>query len=437
MKTKKLFLMLILTVFLAVGWLLSLRSATGAESREKQRAILKEADIYAGKELWVRAIPLYEEALNYRTADNAEIESRLLSAYFNYGDMASYNSLVEKRAAENTAAEQEYITASDSYIESRNLKQGMELVKKGIEQTGSQKLTDYYEENRYACEINLTGYQEIVPTKKNTFMPALGEEGWCYVDESGRAQLNGAFEAATPFNENGFAVVLKDGKYYTILQNGDRYGVDETGITDVYGINGSRILAQHDGKYSYYNYDFECLAPGHQYEQITANACGLAAVKKDGKWGIITDEGETVMDFVLEDVAVNSLGAVFADNRAMVKEDGGWYLIDEEGNRVCETAFPEAKAPESSGYIAVGDGEKWGFIDREGNVVIPYQYEDALSFSDGVAAVEIGVTWNYISEKNNRVIEQEFLKAQPFHNGRAQAGLPDGEALIELEYVEK
>ena len=351
--------------------------------------------------------------------------------------MDSYNDLVEKRAAENTAATQEYINTSDSYIAGYDLERGMELVKRGIDQTGDQALIEYYEENRYVYSVNVTKYEEIIPTEENLFMPACGENGWCYVDENGREILTESYDAVSRFNADGFAAVKKGGKYYTILQNGDKYGVDETGVNDVYGMSGNHILAEVNGKYSYYDYDFNCVAPAHQYEEITANACGAAAVKKGSKWGIITDSGETVVDFTLDDVAVNSLGAVFADGKAMVKTGESWYFINTDGERLCENGFAEAKAPESSGYIAVGNGEKWGFMDETGKVVIEYQYEDALSFSEGLGAVKIGDKWNYISERNVRVIDQEFAEAKPFHNKIAQAEITGKAALIELEYVEK
>ncbi len=437
MKRKKAVLAAVLIIFLALGWIFSLRNVTGMESREKQQELTEKADEYAEKELWVRAIPLYEEALQYKTGNNVGIESRLLNAYYQYGDMDSYNDLVEKRAAENTAAKQEYINTSDSYIAGYNLEKGMELVKRGIDQMGDQDLIDYYEANRYAYSVNVTKYEEIIPTEENTFMPARGEGGWCYVDENGREILERSYETASGFNIDGFAAVKKDGKYYTILQNGDKYGVDETGITDVYGMSGNHILAKVNGKYSYYDYDFNCVAPAHQYEEITANSCGVAAVKKGSMWGIITDSGETVVDFTLDDVAVNSLGAVFADGKAMVRTGENWYLINTDGERLCESGFTEAKAPEASGYIAVGNGEKWGFIDETGKIVIDYQYEDAFSFSEGLGAVRIGAKWNYISEKNVRVIDQEFAEAKPFHNKIAQAKITGKAALIELEYVEK
>lgn len=436
MKHKKMALTAGLLVFLVLGWFFSLRSATGMESREKQRALLEKADRYAENELWVRAIPLYQEALQYKTRDNDEIGSRLLAAYSGHGDTDSYIALVAKRAAENAASAQEYINAADFCIESLDLEQGMKLIKMGIEQTELERLVDYYEEHRYAYTVNVTKYEEIVPTKNSDSMPARTEDRWCYVDANGREMVAGPFEEASRFNNDGYAAVKMDGKYYTILKSGDKYGVDETGVEGVCDMSGSRILAMRDGKYGYYDYDFKSLSAEHQYEEMTVNANGVAAVKKDGSWGIIADGGKTVVDFTLQDVAVNSLGAAFSDGRAMVKMDGLWYLIDTKGKKISESGFAEAKAPESAGPIAVGDGEKWGFIDGTGALVIDYQYADALSFSVGLAPVKIVDTWNYISAKNKRVIDQEFTKALPFHGKLAVAEIMGKAALVELEYTE-
>jgi hypothetical protein len=54
----------------------------------------------------------------------------------------------------------------------------------------------------------------------------------------------------------------------------------------------------------------------------------------------------------------------------------------------------------SEGLAAVCKGFKWGYVDTAGNVVIPYQYDDADSFSNGVARVGIEegeeFDWHYI-----------------------------------------
>ena len=268
-------------------------------------------------------------------------------------------------------------------------------------------------------------------------MPVKYGEKWFYVDDLGQPITDYQYDYATPYNDEGYAVVMEEGQFYLIVHNGDKYGIDKTKVEEVYQMSQNHILAKKGGLFSYYNYDFENVAPAHQYEQITVNACGVAAVKKDNKWGIITDSGKKVSDFIYDDVAVNSLGSIFSHDVAMVKLGELWYLIDTEGNKVLEQGFYGAKAPESEGLIAVeNEKHKWGYINSKGEKVIDYQYADAKSFSDDLAAIKHGETWGYISKLNQLVIDQKFMDANPFHNGTAQASFIDGKILIKLKYRE-
>lgn len=439
MKGKKAVVIVIIAAVLAVGWFLSVKKASGVDQRNTQNALVEEADLYAGKRLYIRAIPLYREALGYSTQSNTEIEKKLLAAYLEHGDMEEYVDLVERRVEVGTAEEAEYITAADHYITRRDRETAMKLVRTGIEQTGSQRLQTYYEENRYTSNVVITDYETITPTVNNSVMPAFDGEHWIYVDGNGRDTGIGVFDSATPFNADGYAAVSLGNQYYTVLTDGEWYGADSLGVSDVYGVSGSRVLACYNGKYGYYDYDFESLTgSSHQYDAITGNHNGVAAVKAGDKWRIIEDSGESVTDFVLDDVAVNSLGEAYAGGAAMVRTGGAWHLIDTEGNQVLEAGFPDARAPESdNGYIAVAnDMGKWGFIDRGGTLMIEYQYDDAKSFSNGIGAVLLGNTWTYISEKNKAILDIGFQDAQPFHNGIAQAKTTDGAALITLDYFE-
>ena len=58
MKTKKMLLIVIIAAALGVGWLLSVRTASGTEVIKEQRNLVKEADELAARKLYVRAIDL-------------------------------------------------------------------------------------------------------------------------------------------------------------------------------------------------------------------------------------------------------------------------------------------------------------------------------------------------------------------------------------------
>ena len=43
-------------------------------------------------------------------------------------------------------------------------------------------------------------------------------------------------------------------------------------------------------------------------------------------------------------------------------------------------------------------GEKYGYINQSGQVVIEPQYDEAHEFSGGLAPVRVGFRWNYIDK---------------------------------------
>lgn len=442
MKSKKMLLILFLAVALVIGWFVSVRAATGKEAIREQEKLVAEANEFLDRKLYVRAIALYEEAMQMEnTILTNDIQEKLLSAYESYGDMVSYTALVSKRISAETAVEAEYIKAAEYYFQKSDPESAIAVLKEGLKRLDSQVLRDFYEKHRYAYRLRTTKYEEVLPSADNTWMPAFDGKKWGYIGTDGREKLPFVYDSVTAFNNYGYAVVRWEETFYTILENGDWYGADDgssySKMTDVQMVSNNFILGQRDGSYSYYNYDFEPMAASFQYSGITGNSCGVAAVEKDGKWGIITDSGEIVVDFILEDVAVNSLGCAFAGDRAMVKENGKWHLMDTKGNRIGNKEYADAKAPESDGYIAVADETgKWGFIDYTGEQVIACEYNDAISFSQHLGAVKIVNDWGYISESNELVIDEPFQSAFPFHNGVAQGRLTEGTALILLNYFE-
>lgn len=67
---------------------------------------------------------------------------------------------------------------------------------------------------------------------------------------------------------------------------------------------------------------------------------------------------------------------------------------------------------------------KWGFINKDGKVVIAPQYDDCYySFSEGLAAVEVNRKWGYIDSENRMVIPPTFESANQFRDGIAKVHL--------------
>ena len=447
MKSKKWILVFVLLFVLLIGWVLAAKAISNIEEKNQQQELLDKAEVFMEKGLYVRAVPLFEKALQYNTgAEKKElIQERLLDAYEGRGDIDAFQDLVAERISNKTAREQEYLKSSEYYFKALEGSDAIEVLKKGIENLNSEEIEKEYEENRYAYTMIHTNYQDIEPFISKTTIAYDGDL-WYLIDQSGKDVMRSGYTDIVNRNADGYVVVCNEGKYYTLNSDKEKYGIDETGIDDACFFAKDRLIAIDDGKYGIYNYDFELLSEKHRYDKISGYANGVFAVYNGDKWGLMNYHGDMIIDISLLDVAIGSSGAAISNGYGMIKSEQGWQLIyvkrddDDITNKdvtitQLDASIVNAKAPESAGCIAVQNKDgKWGFIDHNGKIIIDYQYEDAFSFSNGVAAVKVGSVWHYISIKNEVVIDLDFDDANPFHNGIAVAHYSDGETILQLSY---
>ncbi|NDW17633.1 WG repeat-containing protein [Dysgonomonas sp. 216] len=71
------------------------------------------------------------------------------------------------------------------------------------------------------------------------------------------------------------------------------------------------------------------------------------------------------------------------------------------------------------GLLLLKDNNKYGFINRQGRIVIPFLYEKASSFCEGLAAVCFNKKFGYIDKENSIVIPFIYDNAKDFNNGQA------------------
>jgi hypothetical protein len=80
----------------------------------------------------------------------------------------------------------------------------------------------------------------------------------------------------------------------------------------------------------------------------------------------------------------------------------------------------------------IHDGERCGFSDPSGKVVIPPQFSDCGEFSEGLAPVQLDQVWGYVDERGSMAIPPRFLAVDGFSEGLAFVTLgPDSKAVID------
>lgn len=68
---------------------------------------------------------------------------------------------------------------------------------------------------------------------------------------------------------------------------------------------------------------------------------------------------------------------------------------------------------------AVKQKGKWGYISNSGQTIIPFQFEDADEFSDGLATISKDKTCAYIDKTGAIIISFIYEDCYSFKNGRA------------------
>ena len=76
--------------------------------------------------------------------------------------------------------------------------------------------------------------------------------------------------------------------------------------------------------------------------------------------------------------------------------------------------------PDGSFYSFVYNGDKVGYINDRGEVIIPFIYEAASIFSDGRARVMMNGKYGYINTSGQMVIPCNYVFAADFHGNLAR-----------------
>ncbi len=133
------------------------------------------------------------------------------------------------------------------------------------------------------------------------------------------------------------------------------------------------------------------------------------------------------------------------------------YINDDKDSKYQDTKNSDNKIPkyqytensdklyasESNSLIAKEDNGKWGFVDNNGKTVIPFIYDYAEDFSEGLAAVRQNYSWGYIDPSGKTIIPFEYAGAWDFINGLAPVYKDnlwgfinkDGNLIIEYQYT--
>jgi len=173
----------------------------------------------------------------------------------------------------------------------------------------------------------------------------------------------------------------------------------------------------------------------------------LLAIKRDGFWGYVNEEGETVIDFAFRDASAfvrgvalimteaEGINIIDHDGNLLLEEDyvdihrdlddkvmiyyvpeQGFGLMAEDDDLITGPDYADIFGEFEEGLlpVAVADGGPYGYIDVNGNLAIDAIYEQTYSFSAGLGIVYDNERFGLIDHEGDYVIEPIYRDVWAF-----------------------
>jgi hypothetical protein len=194
------------------------------------------------------------------------------------------------------------------------------------------------------------------------------------------------------------------------------------------------------------------------FAQDAAQEPRLKPIYENGRWGYADRSGKViiaaqfdaarpfadglaqvgVVDEELPEVAGRpNLKWGYIDGRGRVLVELRYAVLRNFSENLAAAALLDAKKPErpSFGRALERRNLTWGYVDRSGREVIPFQFLGAGDFSEGLAAVNAvnvggeasycgsSSKYGYIDKTGAFIIKPQFARAASFKNGSARVSI--------------
>lgn len=315
-------------------------------------------------------------------------------------------------------------------------------------------------------EYDMDNYKILTKGTKYIAVRSNGKIG--YINMNGEFVIEPQYDKAANIYENSeLTMVSIDGKYGFINSEGKE--VIPLKFDDASSTFSEGLCAVKSGKqWGFINENGEFVIEP-QFDEAKNFTSDNTMVKKDGLWGLINKKGEFIIDPKFEQIEYDDMYymSLPSEERSLtpfpVQADGKWGYIDLSGKIVISPEYKYASKASEGILVVTYDKSSWklldytgkellsldnysfissftedkaivckddkfGAINKSGEMVIPNEYDDLSSFLENKAIVIKDKKYGYINADNEKVIDCKFDWADYFINGVAQVAidLPDG-----------
>lgn len=151
----------------------------------------------------------------------------------------------------------------------------------------------------------------------------------------------------------------------------------------------------------------------------------LAVCRLNGKYGIVNSEGKQIQPMAFDelrkdvsDPSSKELPDMGSARDLHVRIGDKWGILTADGEQLAEVKF-DSVGVFHDGLAVVKAAERYGYIDRSGEIVIPIQWMAAYDFSEGLAALRVDKKhFQFINTAGTVVIKsKKYDSVGRFRNG--------------------
>ena len=244
---------------------------------------------------------------------------------------------------------------------------------------------------------------------KNGVAPAKRDRYWGFIDSSGNTVTPFLFEDYS-IDDEGNIFVLQNNQWGTMDKSGKQL------ILPIY----SNIFHFKDGyaivkrKYKKGVIDktgkelIECL----HNDIIYAGNETFIIIRKpkynEMYYGLLNNKGEEIIHQIYDElIAVNEKGII-------ARKDNLYGLLSYSNDTLIDFVYSNIRNGNTN-LLAVNGG-KWRFVNLQGDTILPFIYNDAFAFWNGLAKVKKDYKFGVINSKGETIIPFEYDKIEDADN---------------------
>ncbi len=272
-------------------------------------------------------------------------------------------------------------------------------------------------ENQY-LDIQLLGSDS-----KSGFIVKNEQNLYGVINYSGEIALEIKYEKIEQIAGNSLYVISEQGKQKVVNNLGEV--ILEDGFDEIirFGQNGTSIIYIQNDKYGVMDTSKQVLI-NPEYDGIKEAKSEIFIVEQNGKYGIIDIDNNVKVDFVYNNISYSKNANIYiAENQDFTNEFyNSSFELKQTGYLIqinSEKAYIEIKQndeykyydytfseknvtdiyPDNTLYISKKDG-KYGFVDKDGNIVVEHIYDDATKQNEyGYAGIKQNGKWGSIDSE--------------------------------------